>query len=205
MFANSSLRTISSWFFWRTQSMFAAYWVLCSSEFLFSSMFVGRFSYLANNFHITVSAVGSSFSPGSPEVRGKINFSNMFVNMLANTIFANVYAALYSRKINLLCPRMRSACMMWSSVPAFIRLLCADGVVYVAYVLCKCVALMNVVCSPARLWCPIFSNQKSLAIITRSGQDPQNEQILDPFWLFKKFSYSNPFLIPGSLIHKVHN
>ncbi len=54
-----------------------AQWVPCSSEFLFSSMFAGRFSYLANNFHITVGTVGSSFSPGLQEVRGKINFPKM--------------------------------------------------------------------------------------------------------------------------------
>ncbi len=59
-------------------------WVQCLSEFLFSSMLVGRFSYLANNFHIAAGAVGSLFSPGSPEVSGKINFLN---------IFASVYAA----------------------------------------------------------------------------------------------------------------
>ncbi len=53
-------------------------------------MYAGRFSYLANNFHVTASAVGSSFSPGSPEVRGKINFPNTF----ANIMFANVYTAL---------------------------------------------------------------------------------------------------------------
>ncbi len=57
--------------------------------FLFSSMFVGRFSYLANNFHVTASAVGLSFFPRSPEVHGKIFFPNMF----ANTMFASVYAA----------------------------------------------------------------------------------------------------------------
>ncbi len=33
--------------------MFTAQWVGCSSEFLFSSMFVGKFSYVANNFHAT--------------------------------------------------------------------------------------------------------------------------------------------------------
>ncbi len=59
--------------------MFAAQRVPCSPEFLFSSVLVGRFSYLANNFHVTAGAVGSSFSPGSPEVRGKINFPNMSV------------------------------------------------------------------------------------------------------------------------------
>ncbi len=57
-----------------------AQWIPCSSEFLFSSMFVGRFSYLANNVHVTANAVGLSFSPGSSEVRGKINFSNMFAS-----------------------------------------------------------------------------------------------------------------------------
>ncbi len=58
--------------------MFAALWVPCSSEFSFSSVFVGRFSYLANNFHVTAGAVGSSFFPGSQEIRGKLNFPNMF-------------------------------------------------------------------------------------------------------------------------------
>ncbi len=48
-------------------------------------MFAGRFSYLVNNFYITVGAVGSSFSPSLPEVRGKINF----LNMLANTMFVS--------------------------------------------------------------------------------------------------------------------
>ncbi len=67
--------------------MFAAQWVPYSSEFLFSSMFVRRFSCLANNFHVTASAVGLLFSPGSLEVGGKINFPNM----LANTMFANIY------------------------------------------------------------------------------------------------------------------
>ncbi len=66
--------------------MFAAQWVLRSSEFLFSSMFMGRFSYPANNFQATAGGVGSLFSPGLPEVRGKINLSNMF---------ASVYAALH--------------------------------------------------------------------------------------------------------------
>ncbi len=70
--------------------MFAVQWVPCSSECLLSSMFTGRISHLANNFHVTAGAVGSSFSPGSLEVRGKINFPNMF----ANTMFASVYAAL---------------------------------------------------------------------------------------------------------------
>ncbi len=65
--------------------MFAAQWVPRSSEFLFSSMFAGRFSYLANNFHVTAGAVGSSFSTGLLEVCGKIHFPNMF---------ASVYAAL---------------------------------------------------------------------------------------------------------------
>ncbi len=59
--------------------------ISCSSEFWFSSMLAGRFSYLANNFHVTAGAVGSSFSPGSPDVRGKINFPNMF----ANTMFGS--------------------------------------------------------------------------------------------------------------------
>ncbi len=84
LFANSSLRTISCQFFQQTQKMFAAQWVPCSSEFLFSSIFVGRSSYLTNNFHVTAGAVGSSFTTGSREVRGKINFPNMF----ANTMFA---------------------------------------------------------------------------------------------------------------------
>ncbi len=66
-----------------------AQWVLCSSESLFFSMFAERFSYRVNNFYITASAVSSSFSPGSPEVREKINFLNMFVN----TMFVSVYAA----------------------------------------------------------------------------------------------------------------
>ncbi len=65
--------------------MFAAQWVPYSSEFLFSSMFVERFSYLANNFYVTVSAIGSSFSPGLREVHGEINFSNTF----ANTMFTS--------------------------------------------------------------------------------------------------------------------
>ncbi len=77
-FANSSLRTISCRFFRQMQRMLAAQWVPCSSEFLFSSMFVGRFSYRTNNFHVTAGAVGSSFSPGSQEVRRKINFPNVF-------------------------------------------------------------------------------------------------------------------------------
>ncbi len=48
-------------------------------------MFVERFSCLTNNFQVTAGAVGSSFSPSSPEVRGKINLPNMS----ANTIFAS--------------------------------------------------------------------------------------------------------------------
>ncbi len=79
-FANSLLRTVCR-FFRRTQRMFAAQWVPRSSAFLISSLFTRRFSYLANSFHITVSAVGSSFSPGSPEVRGKIYIPNMFASM----------------------------------------------------------------------------------------------------------------------------
>ncbi len=43
----------------------------------------GKISYLAVNFHITTGAVGSSFSPGSPEVHGKINFPNMFASAYA--------------------------------------------------------------------------------------------------------------------------
>ncbi len=81
-FANSSSQTISCQFFRWTQRMFAAQWVPCLSEFLFSSVFAGRFSYLANNFHITVGTVGPSFSPGLPEVRGKINFPNLFANII---------------------------------------------------------------------------------------------------------------------------
>ncbi len=65
------LQTISYRFFRQTQRMFTAQWVACLFEFLLSSMFVGRFSYLANNFYITAGAVGSSFSPGSPKVREK--------------------------------------------------------------------------------------------------------------------------------------
>ncbi len=61
--------------------------ITCSSEFLFSSMFTGRFSYLTNNFHVTASIISSPFSSGSPEVSGKINFPNMFV------VFASVYTA----------------------------------------------------------------------------------------------------------------
>ncbi len=60
--------------------MFAVQWVPYLSEFLLSSMFAGRFSYLANNFHVTVDTIGSSFSPGFPEVCGKINFLNMFAS-----------------------------------------------------------------------------------------------------------------------------
>ncbi len=82
-FANSSLQTIFIWFFRRTQRMFAAQWVPCSSKFLFSSMFVGSFSYFTNSFHISAGAVGSLFSPGLSKVRGKINFPNMFANMHA--------------------------------------------------------------------------------------------------------------------------
>ncbi len=41
----------------------------------------------------TIFTVGSSFSTGSPEVRGKINFPNMF---------ASVYAALCIQKLNTL-------------------------------------------------------------------------------------------------------
>ncbi len=63
--------------------MFAGQWVPCLSEFLFSSMFAERFSYLANNFHITSGTVGSSFPLGSPKVRGKINFPNMFTSVNA--------------------------------------------------------------------------------------------------------------------------
>ncbi len=48
-----------------------AQWVPSLSEFLFSSIFAGRFSYLDNSFHVTAGAIGSSFSPGSPEVCGK--------------------------------------------------------------------------------------------------------------------------------------
>ncbi len=61
-------------------------WVPCLSEFLLSSMLAGRFSYLANNFHVTAGAVGSSFSPSSSEVRGKINFTNMFANSVCECI-----------------------------------------------------------------------------------------------------------------------
>ncbi len=67
------------------------------SKFLFSSMFAERFSYLANNFHIIAGAVGSSFTPGSLEVGGKINFSNT----VANTMFANVYAALDGKGVSI--------------------------------------------------------------------------------------------------------
>ncbi len=56
-------------------------WVPCSSEFLFSSMFAGTFFYLANNFRITADAIGSLFFRGSPEVREKINFPNMFASV----------------------------------------------------------------------------------------------------------------------------
>ncbi len=56
-------------------------------KFLFSSMFVGRFSCLANNFQVNAGAVGSSLSPSSAEVRGKINFPNMF----GNTIFTSIF------------------------------------------------------------------------------------------------------------------
>ncbi len=59
-------------------------WVPCLSKFLFFSMFAGRFSYLANNFHLITGTVGSSFSPGSPEVGG----------------FASVYAALHSEAVS---------------------------------------------------------------------------------------------------------
>ncbi len=76
----TGLRTISSRFFRRTQRMFMAQWVRCSSEFLFSSVFVGRFSYLTNNFHTTAGSC-PSFSPGSQEIRGKINFPNMFASV----------------------------------------------------------------------------------------------------------------------------
>ncbi len=69
--------------------MFTAQWVARSSEFLFSSMFAGRFSYLTNNFHITATAVGSSFSPDLPEVRGKINFPNMFVRVYAALVLGS--------------------------------------------------------------------------------------------------------------------
>ncbi len=79
-FVNSSLRTISCRFFRQTQRMFAAQWVPWSSKFVFSSMFAGRFSYLASNFHITAGAVGSSFFPSSPEICEKINFPNMFAS-----------------------------------------------------------------------------------------------------------------------------
>ncbi len=68
--------------------MFAAQWVPCSSEFLFSSMFAGRFFYLANDFHVTAGVVGSSFSPSSPQVRRKINFSNMFASGVCKCILS---------------------------------------------------------------------------------------------------------------------
>ncbi len=67
--------------FRRAQRMFAAQWERCSYEFLFSSMFAGRFSYLANNFHVTASAAGLLLPPGSLEVRGKINFPNLFASV----------------------------------------------------------------------------------------------------------------------------
>ncbi len=73
--------------------MFAAQWVPCLSEFLFSSTFVGRFSSLTDNFHVTASTVGSSFSPGLQEVCGKINFPNMFAHTLVNMVLASVYTA----------------------------------------------------------------------------------------------------------------
>ncbi len=60
-----------------------AQWVPCSSKFLFSSMFARRFFYLTNNFHVAAGTNGSSFSPGLPEVCGKINFPNMLANVYA--------------------------------------------------------------------------------------------------------------------------
>ncbi len=48
------------------------------------------FLYVAINFYVKAGAIGSSFSPGSLKVRGKINFPNLF----ANTMFASVYAVL---------------------------------------------------------------------------------------------------------------
>ncbi len=94
MFANSLLRTNSSRFFRRTQRMFAALWVPCLSEFLISSMFARRFSYLANNFHVTANAVGSSFSHSQPEVCGKIIFPNMFASVYA-ALHAQIYTNFY--------------------------------------------------------------------------------------------------------------
>ncbi len=61
--------------------MLVAQWVLCSSEFLFSSMFAGRFSYFAYNFQVTACAVGLLFYHGLPEVHRKINFPNMLASV----------------------------------------------------------------------------------------------------------------------------
>ncbi len=77
-------------------------------------MFVGRFSYLANNFHVAARAVGSSFSPGSPEVRGKINFPNMF----ANTVFTSVYAALHLHLL-VLVPYFAAQSAPFDRIPEF--------------------------------------------------------------------------------------
>ncbi len=56
-FSKSLLRTISRQLFPQTQRMFAAQWVRCLSECLFSSMFAERFSYLVNNFHATAGSL----------------------------------------------------------------------------------------------------------------------------------------------------
>ncbi len=66
--------------------MFAAQWVWCLFEFLFSSMFAGRFPMLPTIF-TQLPVVCSWFvsSPSLQEVNGKINFPKMF---------ASVYAAL---------------------------------------------------------------------------------------------------------------
>ncbi len=102
-FAISSLRTIDSWFFQRTQTIFTAQWVRCSSKFLFPSMFAGRFSYLLNNFHITASAFGLSFFPGSQEVRGKISFRTCSqIQCLQVYTQFNIALALWPKALNVI-------------------------------------------------------------------------------------------------------
>ncbi len=70
MFSNCSLRIFSSRFYSTNIKD-----VCGSSEFLFSSMFVGRFSYLVNNFYVTAGSVGVLFFPGSPGNSWKNKFS----------------------------------------------------------------------------------------------------------------------------------
>ncbi len=90
MLPNSSLPTISSHFF-LTNTKDVRGSVGTVLFWIFVLFLVGRrFSYLANNFRVTAGAVGLSFSCGSQEVCGKLNFPNVF----ADTMFASVYTQL---------------------------------------------------------------------------------------------------------------